>query len=177
MECAEPAIPLKCFSNLENSRGQVGLVKSKFELYKTHLTPDFFYSKGNIAAVLGERSFREEIKAREEEFRVSGELSQVLSQRPDNTEIVNAVSRVFKINAEEIVKKGRGRAEVMLARQMAIYCSQQLGDQSLRELARNFNFSHEGSASSAIAATKRRLENGELAKEYGSVERLLNILK
>ena len=108
--------------------------------------------------------------------RANLELSQVLSQRPDNTEIVNAVSRVFKINAEEIVKKGRGRAEVMLARQMAIYCSQQLGDQSLRELARNFNFSHEGSASSAIAATKRRLENGELAKEYGSVERLLNIL-
>ena len=26
----------------KNSRGQVGLVKSKFELYKTHLTPDFF---------------------------------------------------------------------------------------------------------------------------------------
>ena len=27
----------------ENSRGQVGFVKSKFELYKTHLTPDFYF--------------------------------------------------------------------------------------------------------------------------------------
>lgn len=63
----------------------------------------------------------------------------------------------------------------MLARQMAIYCSQKPGDLSLRELGRDFNFIYVGSASSAIAAMKRGLENGELAKEYGRVERLLNI--
>ena len=38
-----------------------------------------FYNKGNLAGVLGGKTFREDIKEREDELRVSGDLSQALS--------------------------------------------------------------------------------------------------
>ena len=57
-----------------------------------------------------------------------------------------------------------------MARQLAVYCSQQLGDHSLREIADNFNYKNQGSVPGAIAATKRRLENGSLPREYRRVE-------
>ncbi|OED37987.1 hypothetical protein AB833_21660 [Chromatiales bacterium (ex Bugula neritina AB1)] len=133
-----------------------------------------FYSKGNLAGILGGKTFRDEIKEREDELRVSGDLSQALSDRPGLTSIVTAVARVFKTTQVEIVKNERGRnPQVTIARQLAVYCCQQLGDLSLREIAENFNFSNKGSVSGAIAATKRRLEKGELTRDYRRVEKLL----
>ncbi|OED37814.1 hypothetical protein AB833_22085 [Chromatiales bacterium (ex Bugula neritina AB1)] len=60
-----------------------------------------------------------------------------------------------------------------IARQLAVYCCQQQGDLSLREIAENFNFCNQGSVSGAIAAAKRRLEKGELTRDYSRVEKLL----
>ena len=86
-----------------------------------------FYSKGNLAGVLGEKTFRDDIKERESELRVSGDLSDALSERPDMKQIVSAVARVFKTTQVEIVKNQRGRdPQVIVARQLAIYCCQQI---------------------------------------------------
>ena len=134
-----------------------------------------FYSKGNLAGILGGKTFRNDIKERENELRVSGDLSQVLSERPDLKAIVSAVAKVFKMTQVEIVKNERGRShQVTIARQLAVYCCQQLGDLSLREIAENFNFTNQGSVSGAIAATKRRLEKGELTRDYSRVEQFLD---
>ena len=87
---------------------------------------------------------------------------------------MSAVARVFKTTQVEIVRNQRGRdPQVTVARQLAIYCCQQIGDQSLREIAENFNFTNPGSVSGAIAATKRRLTKGDLSKKYRRVEKLL----
>ena len=137
-----------------------------------------FYNKGNLASVLGEKTFRDDIKEREDELRVSGDLSKALSERPDYSLIVSAVAKVFKTTQVEIVKNERGRdPQITVARQLAIYCCQQLGDQSLREIAESFNYTNQGSVSGAIAATKRRLEKGGLIREYRRVEKLLHIVK
>ena len=133
-----------------------------------------FYSKGNLAGVLGGKTFRDDIKERESELRVSGDLSEALSERPDMKQIVSAVARVFKTTQVEIVKNERGRdPQITVARQLAIYCCQQIGDQSLREIAEKFNYTNLGSVSGAIAATKRRLAKGDLKRKYGRVEKLL----
>jgi hypothetical protein len=136
-----------------------------------------FYSKGNLAGVLGGKTFREDIKEREDELRVSGDLSQALSERPDFNSIVTVVARAFKTTQAEIVKNERDRdRRVIVARQLAIYCCQQLGDHSLREIAEKFNFTNHGSVSGAIAATKRRLNEGRLISEYRKVEKSLGII-
>ncbi|OED36819.1 hypothetical protein AB833_25765 [Chromatiales bacterium (ex Bugula neritina AB1)] len=134
-----------------------------------------FYSKGNLAGILGGKTFRDDIKEREDELRVSGDLSEELSERPDLKSIVSAVAKVFKTTQVEIVKNERGRnPQVTIARQLAVYCCQQLGDLSLREIAENFNFTNQGSVSGAITATKRRLENGELTSDYRKLEKLFD---
>ena len=123
---------------------------------------------------MGGKTFRDDIKERESELRVSGDLSEALSERPDMKQIVSAVARVFKTTQVEIVKNERGRdPQVTVARQLAIYCCQQIGDQSLREIAENFNYTNPGSVSGAIAATKQRLAKGDLKRKYGRVEKLL----
>jgi len=136
-----------------------------------------FYSKGNLAGVLGGKTFREDIKEREDELRVSGDLSQALSERPDFNSIVSVVARVFKTTQAEIVKNEKGRdQQVIVARQLAIYCCQQLGDHSLREIAEKFNYTNQGSVSGAVAATKRRLSDEGLISEYRKVEKSLGII-
>ena len=77
----------------------------------------------------------------------------------------------------KIVEKRSGRQAVNVARQMAIYCSQQLGDHSLKEIALHYNLTNAGSVSPAIAAIKSRMRNRELRREYSKVERLLGITK
>ncbi len=130
-----------------------------------------------FASILGEKTFRESIKERETEIRASGDLSQVLSERPDFAEIVSAVSKVFKATPEKITKRYVGRQDSNVARQVAIYCCQYLGDQSLRQIAENFGFSHVGSVSPAVSAIKKQLQVGQLSKEYKKVEKLLNVIK
>ena len=70
-----------------------------------------FYSKGNMGSILGEKSFRKSIKEREGEIRGNGDLSQLLSARPETEEIVKAVSAVFKSTPERILKRHVGRQE------------------------------------------------------------------
>ena len=136
-----------------------------------------FYSKGNVAAVLGAKAFRESIKKEQDQLQVSGDLSQALSDRPSLPAIAAAVAKVFKTTPENIVNRQVGRQRANLPRQMAIYCGQQLGDQSLKAIAAYFNLTHSGSVSPAVAAIKNHLRNRTLVKEYEKVEKLLNIIK
>lgn len=136
-----------------------------------------FYSKGNVASILGEKAFRAAIQEEREQLQVSGDLSRALSDRPDMTSIVAAVAKVFKTTPQEIVQRRTGRQLANLPRQMAIYCCQQLGDQSLKSLAAYFHLTHPGSVSPAVASIKERLKLGEMVEQYEKVKRHLNIIK
>jgi len=136
-----------------------------------------FYGKGNVSSIMGDESFRKSIQEDKMNLQVSTELPQALSQRPEQSAIVEAVAKVFKTSEAKIVEKRSGRQAVNVARQMAIYCSQQLGDHSLKEIALHYNLTNAGSVSPAIAAIKSRMRNRELRREYSKVERLLGITK
>lgn len=157
--------------------------RSKYAAYRAYVkegnSEEFsaFYSKGNLAAIMGGRPFKDAIKKRGKKLRVSGDLSKLLIEKPEFSVIVAAISKVFKTVPEEITQKRGGRQQANDARKMAVYCCQQLGGQSLKLLAENFNYSNPGSVSTAIATTRKRLQNGELVKEYAKIERIVKAKK
>ncbi len=138
---------------------------------------EHFYSKGNIASIIGDRSFRQSILGEKENMRVSRELPSILSDRPDISAVVEAVAKVFKTDVESITTRAKGRPRSNVARQMAIYCSQQLGDHSLRAITEYFSLTNIGSVSPSIHSSKEKLKLGELEREYGRLEKVLNIIK
>lgn len=136
-----------------------------------------FYSKGNIASILGGKGFREFIATNESKLQVSGDLSKAVSERPDFSEIVSVVAKVFEVSNESITQKLRGRQPKNRARKVAIYCSQRIGDMPLNEIADGFGFNHTGGVSSAIASVKKDLEEGKLKKEIKLIMKGLNSMK
>ena len=136
-----------------------------------------FYSKGNVGSIFGDKGFRQSIAEDKENLQVSTDLSRALSARPEQAEVVSAVGKVFKVSEAEILTKPEGRQRTNVARQMAMYCSQQLGDHSLKEIAKYFSLANPGSVSHSISLMKKRLAARELRKEYKRLETLLNIIK
>ena len=136
-----------------------------------------FYSKGNMGSIFGDKGFRQSIGEDKENLQVSSELPKALSVRPEQAEIVTAVASVFKASEEEVLKKREGRQRSNIARQMAMYCAQQLGDHSLKDIAEHFSLTNSGSVSHSISAMKTRLAGKEFRKEYRQLEKLLTIIK
>lgn len=136
-----------------------------------------FYSRGNVGSIFGDKAFKQSIIEEKENLQVSTELPKALSARPGIPKIVSAVAKVFKTSKTEIVTKQGGRQRTNVARQMAIYCSQQLGDHSLKEIAEFFGMTNPGSVSHSISLMKKRFKARELRKEYKQLEMLLNTIK
>ncbi len=132
-----------------------------------------FYGKGNIRGIYGDRSFRQSIKAGKENLQTLKGVSGSLSERPSIPVIVDAVAKVFKTDVAAIKLRQKGRLQSNVARQMAIYCSQQLGDHSLKEIADYFSLTNGGSVSPSIQAIKAKIDAGDLAKEYSRLEKRL----
>ncbi len=136
-----------------------------------------FYSKGNIGSIYGDRAFKQSIQENKENLQVSRELSRELSQRPEIPTIVEAVAAIFKCDIKTITARSKGRPQSNVARQMAIYCSQKLGDYSLKAIADYFSLTNVGSVSSSIMSIKEKLAAGELAREYSRLEKRLYLKK
>lgn len=132
-----------------------------------------FYAKGNIATVLGDKDFREAIAEGKEALTVSGDLAQGLSERPDVAKIVSVVASAFNASETDIVTRRRGRQQLNVPRQVAMYCCQQFGDMPLKAIAEYFGLDHVGSVSPAVASVKKLLQKGELNKELRQIERFL----
>lgn len=138
---------------------------------------DKFYSKGNMASIIGDKLFKQSILEERENLQVSGSLSRALSDRPDIPVVVEAVATVFAVDADTLTRKQVGRQRSNLARKIAMYCCQRMGDHSLKQIATYFSLSHEGSVSSAIGVINTSLAEGELVSEINELEKLLGIMK
>lgn len=101
-----------------------------------------YYSKGNIAAILGDTEFRESIAEKKEEIKYTGDISKALSIRPELSSIVKVVAEIFKVSKASILKKQNGRQKINIPRKFAMYCCQQIGDMTLNEIMNNFNLSN-----------------------------------
>ena len=148
-----------------------------FVLQGNGVEADEFYSKGNTGCIFGDKYFRLSIQAEKEIQKVSGDLGSVLSERPEIAKIVEAVAAVFGTDTHTITCKRMGRPQPNLPRQMAMYCSQQLGDHSLKDIATYFSLTNAGSVSPAIQVIKSKLKAGQCAEELSQLEKRLGIIK
>lgn len=136
----------------------------------------YFYNKGNLAAILGDTDFKEHLIEIKNE--ADGIVEQIvrMSEKPTPDAIVKAVAMEFKVNIENIKQKQQGLRMVNTARQVAIYCCQELGGMTRKEIARHFSFAHPGSASLPIKTVKRELTNGKI-KEMDGIYKRLDMVK
>lgn len=136
-----------------------------------------FYDKAKLPAVLGDQCFREAVAEKEETILTSLQLSSALSERPAPAAIVKAVAQVFELPEAAILERKRGRQTSNTPRKVAMYCCQRFGDMDLKGIAAFFGLTHTGSASSAVTAIRKQLDNGTWDAQIDQVARILNIIK
>lgn len=156
--------------------------KQRYKGYRTYVEAGIdedikrFYSKGNIAAILGDKAFRESVHEKNETLD-SGVLQAVLRHRPTLEEIVRAVADAFKLTVAQIVQPGGNRRVRNDARKWAIYYCQQIGDIPLTEIAKGFGLTHAGSASRLIYDAKASIENKHMKVQRRKIEKSLSVIQ
>jgi len=135
-----------------------------------------YYSKGNIAAVLGGNAFRESVLEKKEAIE-AGNVETVLRNRPSLDNVVNTVAMVFDLTASQIIERQESRRERNDARKIAMYYCQQFGDISLKEIANGFGFSHVGSVSRLIHDAKLCLDQKDIQRQRRRIENQLNVIQ
>jgi REP element-mobilizing transposase RayT len=135
-----------------------------------------FYSRGNIAPVLGDMAFRESARQKTLETDLK-KLRTTLQDRPVSTEIVTRVADIFGVKVESITKKSNGRRMPNPARAFAMYVSQEYGNMTLKDIKAVFGLGHTGSASFSINKIRQEIGNGVWKKEVKALEKYLYIVK
>ncbi len=161
--------------------GMLGL-KQKYAGYQQFVSKGIdedikrFYSKGNLANVLGDKGFRQSLLEKEDEIMSKEALEPLLRMRPTAETILTAVSKVCKVTIQELTERKRGRQQANFPRKLAIYCCQQLGDLPLKKLATIFNMQHEGSLSPAINEIKNTMEEKAVRSKLVKIQKHLDII-
>jgi putative transposase len=156
--------------------------KRKYHGYQTYVAQGVdddtlqHYKKGNILAVLGDRTFRESVR-RESEAVDLDKLRKVLQDRPPASHVINLIAQVLGVEEQSITKQPSGRRMSNPARAFAMYACQQYGAMSLKEIARVFELNHSGSASFSINKIKNEIADGDWDKLVRMMEASLYIVK
>ena len=131
-----------------------------------------YYSQGNIATILGDKSFREAVY--EEQTNIDQvALQQALRHRPTAKMIIRVVAREFNVAEEQIFHSSKNKRIPTDPRKLALYCCQQIGDIPLKDIAKTFALNHVGSVSRMIHDIKVKLTQGEYASQMRNIEKQL----
>jgi chromosomal replication initiation ATPase DnaA len=106
-----------------------------------------FHRKGNMAAIFGDKAFKEWVY--EALLPELGAERKSRVEQPDLTmqQVTDGVAAYYKTNTKDMLKISRGPQTENLARKIAMYLCQELAAAKLREIADYFNLSHVGSVS------------------------------
>jgi REP element-mobilizing transposase RayT len=135
------------------------------------------YGKEYLPSVLGDHVFKTTLAKKQAKLHVSGDLRKALSNRPVVREILQAVANRLHVTVASLTRRQSGRPSSNFPRKFAMYCCQQLGAVPLKEIARVFGLTHEGSVSPSVQAMKSRLEAGDFRSEFNKVRKDLGIMK
>ena len=135
-----------------------------------------YYGKGNIAAVLGDKSFRESVYEADKNVDKT-RLQQALCYRPDSQTIVRVVAGVFNMAETQLTQTSKNKRVRNDARKIAMYCCQQIGDIPLRKIASDFSLNHVGSVSRMIHDIKIKLTQGEYSSQLQKIENQLLVIQ
>ena len=135
------------------------------------------YGKENLSSVLGDTVFKETLAGKHAQLTRSGGLPKAFSNRPLVRDILHSVATRFNVTVSSLTHRQVGRPAANLPRKFAMYCCQQLGDVPLKEIARVFGLTHDGSVSPSVQFMKARLGAGELQGELDQVRDDLGVMK
>ena len=123
-----------------------------------------FYTGKSTSPILGDKQFKERILLKH--GAVAAESRSALKkvmQPPTLVEIEQAIAKVFQIPVKSIHTSRRG--QLNLPKLMALQLGQQLGQQSLQELATHYQFSSYGSVSTAIGRYRKMRDGGSEVRD------------
>jgi len=135
-----------------------------------------FYGKGNIAAVLGDASFKKSIIKKSKTLNTKA-IKQILQPRPTANRIITVVAKVFNVTESQLRKASANKRVRNDARKLAIYCCQRYGDIPLNKIADKFELKHSGSASRMIHDAKTMIAEGMFVSQLRKVENHLLLIQ
>lgn len=115
---------------------------------------EWFYSKKNLGSVLGDVDFKEWLKEKFQEFRFHKEMPEAMILAPDPENIMDLVSRRYKIKRESLAKSKRGTGNV--PRDIAVYLMRIYTNKTLSGVGTYFNIMNYSTVSSIIERVKSR---------------------
>ena len=131
-----------------------------------------FYSKKNLASVLGDDDFKEWIKEKFQDFRFHREIpeSHILAPAPEK--IFDLVSRVFKVKKESLTKSKRGTEN--MPRDIAVYLLRIYSKETLAGVGRYFDITNYSTVSSIVERVKvRKFADKTVANKLKQIEKKL----
>ncbi len=123
-----------------------------------------FYSKGNVATVLGDKDFKSDIHEQKDAFQILNDTTPSVLQSASIDEILSAVAQVFDVPLDSIRERSLGRQEKNIPRKLAMYYCFEKAGVSLGEIAKIFGLKGASSVSSALHTIKKRIASGELSE-------------
>ncbi|TQV86341.1 transposase [Aliikangiella coralliicola] len=115
-----------------------------------------FYSRGNIASVIGEKEFVEWLKAEKiPEVKQKDWVNKIVPHGLSIQQITRNTANYYQLPLGLLRQLKKGRHSQLRERKVAIYLCQYLGDHTLKEIGEYFGLGHIGSVSH-ITSTMRR---------------------
>jgi REP element-mobilizing transposase RayT len=113
-----------------------------------------FYSKKNMSSILGTADFKEWLQQKFQDFRFHREIPESMILAPDPANILDLVSKHYKLKRELLTKSKRGRENV--PRDIAVYLMRIYSNETLAGVGRYFDIPNYSTVSSIIERVKRR---------------------
>ncbi len=133
-----------------------------------------FYGKGNQAAVLGDKKFRQRALKRNA-VNIDYHHKKKVLIRPTAKQVIKATAAVFSVSEARILTPQKGRQQRNLPRKVAMYLCQQACGMQLKSIAETFEIVHKGGVSNALTEIRRLLpEKGEVRK---NIQRILIMIQ
>jgi len=135
-----------------------------------------FFSKGNIAAVLGTTSFKKSILKKNKSLNTRT-IKKALQARPNANSIISVVASVFNLKRTLIQQTSGTRHVRNDARKLAMYFCQQIGAMLLRVIADTFELNHTGSVSRQIHDAKIMIAGDKYCSQIKKIEIQLLVIQ
>ena len=130
-----------------------------------------YYSKKNIASILGDKDFVKRVKDRFSKREKEKEVPESTKLCPEVIDIKKTVCAYYQIEEAELLKSRRGVENE--ARDLAIYMLRNIRAERLTKIGEKFNLTNYSSVSNAIERIKRKMERKKFRKRY---EEILDLL-
>jgi len=131
-----------------------------------------FYSKGNVASVLGDKEFTVARKEDHDALDLDN-LRSALEDKPALSEVLTLVSEVTKQDVNELRQRSVGRRVDLPYRAFAIYASARYSCDDHSSIAEYFGLSHRGSISNTLTRVRKEVSGGRWAREIKRLEKKL----